>query len=91
MSNHIANLIIKEIEARKQKGIETYGEALTAFNKRDSTQDALEEALDLAHYIKQWQIERQEMVSFIIDIFWSGLDSPWVDEAEELLKKLGEL
>lgn len=49
----IADLVINDIEQRIQKGIETYGEPLTAFNGRDALIDAYQEALDLAIYLRQ--------------------------------------
>ena len=49
---HIADLVLEDIKARKEKGIETYGTALQPFNGRSMLQDAYEEALDLAVYLK---------------------------------------
>lgn len=85
----IADLIVEEIEKRKKQGIETYGKVLEPFNERDATQDALEEALDLAHYIKQWQIERKELLGFIYEIYINSQDEALVKEAEDLLFKTG--
>lgn len=51
--------LVQLLRAREQQGIVTYGQTLTPFNGRDATQDALEEALDLAQYLRQWQIERE--------------------------------
>jgi hypothetical protein len=55
---HVADELIKDILERKAKGMETYGTPLQPFNGRDALQDALEEALDLAAYIKQAILER---------------------------------
>jgi hypothetical protein len=52
-------LVQADLEARRQKGIATYGEALRANNGRDALQDAYEEALDLAVYLRQAREERQ--------------------------------
>jgi hypothetical protein len=49
----IVDLVIKDMKERKKQGIKTYGVALQAFNGRDALQDAYEEALDLAVYLKQ--------------------------------------
>lgn len=87
---HIADQIVDQIQKRKQAGIATYGNALQPFNGRDSTQDALEEALDLAHYIKQWQIERDEMVEFIYGC-WGSEDTNVADKAFDMLVKIGRL
>jgi hypothetical protein len=42
-------------------GIETYGTPLESHNGRDALQDAYEEALDLACYLKQAMIEREPL------------------------------
>lgn len=50
--------LIKDLEARDAKGIEKYGCSLEAGNTRDALMDALQEALDLAMYLKQAIMER---------------------------------
>lgn len=52
-SRPIADLVIEDIEWRKQMGKKKYGTYLQAHNGRSALQDAYEEALDLAHYLKQ--------------------------------------
>lgn len=54
----VQDAVIVDIEARKQVGIERYGTPLQAFNGRDALQDAYEEAIDLAMYLKQLILER---------------------------------
>ena len=54
----VQDAVIADIEARKQVGIERYGTPLQPFNGRDALQDAYEEAIDLAMYLKQLIIER---------------------------------
>jgi hypothetical protein len=54
----VQDAVIADIEARKAVGIERYGTPLQAFNGRDALQDAYEEAIDLAMYLKQCIIER---------------------------------
>ena len=54
----IATLVKDDIEKRVQKGEKEYGERLTTFNGRNSLQDAYEEALDMAMYLKQAIIEK---------------------------------
>ena len=49
----IVDLVIRDMKSRKKQGIKTYGVALQAFNGRNALQDAYEEALDLAIYLKQ--------------------------------------
>lgn len=46
----VAGLIVE----RKEYGLKKYGTILQANNGRDAIQDAMEEALDLAAYLRQW-------------------------------------
>lgn len=57
-STHIVDLVVQDMHERKQLGIKRYGTALQAFNGRDALQDAYEEALDLAIYLRQVIEER---------------------------------
>jgi hypothetical protein len=54
----IQDMVIADIEARRQIGIKRYGTGLQAYNGRDALVDAYEEALDLAMYLKQTIVER---------------------------------
>jgi hypothetical protein len=54
----VQDQVIEDIEARRQKGIETYGTALQPFNGRDALQDWYEELLDASVYAKQLKIEQ---------------------------------
>jgi hypothetical protein len=51
--------VMSDMAARIAKGADEYGEPLTTFNGRDALQDAYEEALDLAVYLKQALMERR--------------------------------
>ena len=53
----IQSQVIADIEARRLVGISRYGTALQPFNGRNALQDAYEEALDLAMYLKQRLVE----------------------------------
>jgi len=53
----IATLVQHDIERRAEVGRRTYGERLHPDNGRDALQDAYEEALDLAMYLKQQIVE----------------------------------
>lgn len=55
----IADLVQADIAARKKQGIKTYGKPLRANNGRNALQDAYEECLDMACYLKQ-AIEEQK-------------------------------
>lgn len=49
----VQDLVIKDIEARKEFGKNKYGTYLQAGNGRNALLDAYEEVLDLACYLKQ--------------------------------------
>ncbi|HWU22205.1 MAG TPA: hypothetical protein VN088_11815 [Nocardioides sp.] len=55
----IQDLVIADMAARRQVGIARYGTPLQPFNGRDALQDAYEEALDLATYLRQAIEERR--------------------------------
>lgn len=57
-STPIADLVKADIDARVEKGIETYGKPLFPHNGRDALRDAYEEAIDLAKYLRQALYER---------------------------------
>lgn len=56
----IATLVQHDIEERVKKGEIEYGERLKPFNGRNALQDAYEEVLDLAVYLKQAIIENEQ-------------------------------
>ena len=60
MSDRIEVLpsVLGDLALRVSKGARQYGEPLTTHNGRDGLQDAYEEALDLALYLKQAMLER---------------------------------
>lgn len=49
----VQDLVIADIEARKQVGIRKYGTVLQPFNGRDALMDLYQELLDAAVYIRQ--------------------------------------
>lgn len=54
--------VILDMQARDKLGRERYGRPLKPFNGRNSLQDAYEEALDLAVYLKQLLIEQKIII-----------------------------
>ena len=56
----IQDLVIADIQERKEWGTKKYGTPLQAFNGRDSLLDAYYEVLDLAAYLKQALVEAEE-------------------------------
>ncbi len=57
-SRPIWELVIADMHARDATGRQRYGTPLQANNGRDALQDAYEEALDLAVYLRQAIAER---------------------------------
>jgi hypothetical protein len=55
----VTPLLIADLEARAAAGLATYGRPLQTHNGRNAAQDALEEALDLAQYLKQVVLEQE--------------------------------
>lgn len=54
----ILPLVVADLEARRAKGIQTYGTPLRAHNGRDPLWDLYEELLDAACYARQAIMER---------------------------------
>lgn len=54
------DLLIEEVNKRKQLGLSRYGTILQANNGRDALQDAIEEAIDLCVYLMQLKEERKQ-------------------------------
>lgn len=54
----IQSLVLEDVRARRELGIERYGTALQPHNGRDMLLDAYEEALDLAICLKGVIVER---------------------------------
>lgn len=57
-----AQLVIADVEGRKQLGLRKYGTLLQAFNGRNALMDAYQEALDLLMYLRQ-ALEEGELVA----------------------------
>lgn len=58
-------LVLRDMYAREQLGIMRYGTPLQVGNGRDALQDAYEEALDLAVYLRQ-EIEQRRLAAIQI-------------------------
>lgn len=54
----VQEMVLADIQARMQVGLERYGTLLQPGNGRDALRDAYEEALDLAMYLRQAIAER---------------------------------
>lgn len=54
----VMELFLKDLKARYEEGVRRYGVPLQPFNGRDALQDAYEEAIDLALYLRQALYER---------------------------------
>jgi hypothetical protein len=60
----IQHMVRMDLLEREDHGIKEYGTPLQANNGRDALQDAYEEALDLACYLKQAIVERDKNEDF---------------------------
>lgn len=49
----IQDLVVADIQTRRELGVKRYGTALQPFNGRNSLQDLYEEILDAANYVRQ--------------------------------------
>ena len=56
----VQQAVIRDIQARRQLGIERYGQPLKPHNGRDALRDLYEELVDSVCYLKQVLIERDE-------------------------------
>lgn len=56
----IQSLVMYDLAARREVGIQRYGTPLQAHNGRDALRDAYDEALDLACYLRQLIEERTD-------------------------------
>lgn len=56
----VQSMVLTDLEARRQVGIQRYGTALQTNNGRDMLRDAYEEALDLCVYLRGVIAERDE-------------------------------
>jgi len=54
----VQEMVLADIRARMQVGLERYGVLLQPNNGRDALRDAYEEAIDLAMYLRQAIAER---------------------------------
>lgn len=61
----VHDLVIEDIRARQDLGIEKYGRTLQAFNGRDSLVDLEQELLDGAAYCRQARYERDALVALL--------------------------
>ena len=79
----IQTLVIRELDQRRELGIERYGTALQPFNGRDALQDLYEELMDGMVYIRQ-EIEERKVTDALVGQLLaaaSTLRAAW--EAEE--------
>lgn len=92
--------LIKDLEKRNKKGWLTYGKAMTTEDGRNGLQDAYEEAIDLAVYLKK-QLLEQEYVPKVYAIDMDGTlcyTSGWTESDcikakpnKEIIKRVNDL
>jgi len=59
----VQDMVIADIQARKEVGKERYGTYLQPFNGRSALWDAYQEALDLCQYLRQMIYEEEYVAS----------------------------
>jgi hypothetical protein len=87
----VQDALIADIQARRDLGIQRYGSALMTHNGRDAVQDALEEAVDLAVYLKQVALETRDRQAALARV--AAVRDEWKDhclhpQAKDLLEAL---
>lgn len=72
-----------DLDARDAKGRAEYGKELLTFDGRDTLQDAFEESLDLAVYLKKARMEREAVaqvlstVGEVLRVLPESMESSW--------------
>lgn len=80
-STYIQDLVIEDIEARKQTGIERYGTPLQAHNVRNVDLDLYEELLDATTYLRQKLVERADLNDAVVAVGRLLSEAPGVPAA----------
>lgn len=87
-------LVIKDIEQRKQYGLNKYDSLLQTFNGRNFLQDAYEEVQDLIVYLKG-SLEEQRIVALLFRDVLKGYvhlyDQLYPDNSEQVIITAGNL
>jgi hypothetical protein len=79
----VQEMVLADIQARMQVGLERYGVLLQPNNGRDALRDAYEEAIDLAMYLRQAIAERDARVTRCTDCHRpAGELKPWVEDGQ---------
>lgn len=78
---HVADLVKSDIDARRAKGIATYGQALQPMNNRSALQDLYEELLDAAQYVRQ---RLEEEATYLAQLAADDGAGPHVAQIREL-------
>lgn len=86
----VTPLVIEDLRQRDEKGQAEYGESLRAQNGRNAAQDAYEEVLDLAQYMKQVLLEREKMHRDILAILSQhAVDGDVIEQVNTKLYEYG--
>ena len=75
----VTDKVIADIKQRSEAGKKKYGKPLHTFNDRDALQDAYEECLDMAQYLKQAIMEpprphRMQLIDFAQWLYGDNVD-----------------
>lgn len=81
-------LVHADLDERNQKGLETYGRTLTAFDGRDTHRDLYEELLDAVMYERKRQVEREaalKALDYVVSAL--SLDDRWIREQVQIIEE----
>jgi hypothetical protein len=81
-SPDVQSMVIADIGARRELGIQRYGVALQPFNGRRTIQDAYEECLDLVVYLRGEMAERDQLNAAVARL------AVQLDAAQKALRRL---
>jgi len=82
----VAALVKADIDLRVERGLSTYGVPLSTFNGRNAAQDAYDEVLDCAKYLKQLILERDVIRQALYEL--KALIVSEIGTREEVLDEL---
>ncbi len=77
----IHELVLKDIQQRADFGMKKYGVPLYPFDKRRTLQDAYEEVLDLAIYLRKEMEERKQIEEVQADLY------EWLHESSRVSRE----
>lgn len=87
----VQDQVIADMQERRDFGVNEYGTGIQPFNGRSSPQEVYEEELDKIFYIKQWMIERAEIIEALHKISEAASLTAAQLTSFVMLVKMGEI